>query len=608
MKLELSDQAIEPLEERESIEQRVAQSLRALIVAGQLPEGTQLVQRELAARLGVSQTPVRASLSRLEREGFVAVGSTGRAFVSRLTREDFEEIYAARLGLEGLAARLGAEAVGAEELAGMRKTLDRLERAATKQDIDAYLALRWEFYGTCYRASGRRRLVEEVERLYWRSERYNRIVLSTAQRFQESLGRYAGLLRELRGERRARGRARRPRQPALGGRQRRGRASVRGGVQVVSVAVQELRDALVEALGEGDARVSDGDSERDLHAEDITFHKPRRPDLVVYPSSTEDVSRVLAIASERRVAVTPFGAGSSLEGHVIPSPGRHQPRSLADEPDRRDRRRGSQRDRAGGRDANAARARGGRARALLPGRSRRRRDARRHGRDERGRDDDDPLREDARQRARARGRAPRRDGRPDRQPSAKDVRRLRPDEPARRVGGDARGDHRGARPPVRDPGAHRRAAHLLPVGRGGLPDGRRGRRGRLGRVTARAARRLDARGDQRLPRLGLPRGPVPARRGCGHRGHGRGRPGARARAGRGGGGDRGRRRARPDRQGQAVGGPARRGLRDGRSLAGAARARHGHLRPRLRAGRRGRVRPRRGGAPRLQGVHPRPCR
>ena len=183
--------AIEPLEERESIEQRVAQSLRALIVAGQLPEGTQLVQRELAARLGVSQTPVRASLGRLEREGFVAVGSTGRAFVSRLTREDFEEIYAARLGLEGLAARLGAEAVGPKELASMRKTLGKLERAAAEQDVDAYLALRWEFYGTCYRASSRRRLVEEVERLYWRSERYNRLVLSTAQRFQESLGRYS---------------------------------------------------------------------------------------------------------------------------------------------------------------------------------------------------------------------------------------------------------------------------------------------------------------------------------------------------------------------------------------------------------------------------------
>src|ERR671910_3468092 len=183
--------SIEPLEERESIEQRVAQSLRALIVAGQLPEGTQLVQRDLALQLGVSQTPVRASIGRLEREGFVAVGSTGRAYVSRLTREDFEEIYAARLGLEGLAARLGAEAVGPKELASMRETLGRLERAAADRDVDAYLALRWEFYGTCYRASGRRRLVEEVERLYWRSERYNRLVLATAQRFQESLGRYA---------------------------------------------------------------------------------------------------------------------------------------------------------------------------------------------------------------------------------------------------------------------------------------------------------------------------------------------------------------------------------------------------------------------------------
>ena len=65
------------------------------------------MQRDLAQRLGVSQTPVRIGLSELEREGLVEVGETGRALVSRLTREDLEEIYAARLGLEGLAARVG---------------------------------------------------------------------------------------------------------------------------------------------------------------------------------------------------------------------------------------------------------------------------------------------------------------------------------------------------------------------------------------------------------------------------------------------------------------------------------------------------------------------
>jgi len=188
------DVPLYPLGKRQSIEQRVAQSLRGLIVTGHLKEGTPLVQRELAARLGVSQTPIRAGLSQLEREGFVALGPTGRAVVNRLTREDFEEIYAARYGLEGLAARVGAEAVGADELARMREYLAALRDAARAQDVDTYLGLRWDFYGTCYRAGGRPRLVDEVERLYHRSERYNRIVLSTPRRFRESVGRYAAFL------------------------------------------------------------------------------------------------------------------------------------------------------------------------------------------------------------------------------------------------------------------------------------------------------------------------------------------------------------------------------------------------------------------------------
>ena len=80
-----------------------------------------------------------------------------------------------------------------------------------------------------------------------------------------------------------------------------------------------IRDALVQEL---DARrVSDGDSERDLHAADLTFHAPVRPDLVVYAETTADVVRVLELADEHRIPVTPYAAGSSLEGHVIPVQG-----------------------------------------------------------------------------------------------------------------------------------------------------------------------------------------------------------------------------------------------------------------------------------------------
>jgi len=175
---------------RESVEDRVAQALRELIVTGQLPEGTPLVQRDLAERLGVSQTPIRLGLTELERVGLVEVGETGRAMVSRLTREDFEEIYATRLGLEGLAARVGVAAIGPAELARMRSLLTELERLGREQDVDGYLRVRWEFHATCYEAAGRPRLLAEVERLFWRAERYNRIVLSSRERFKQSVANY----------------------------------------------------------------------------------------------------------------------------------------------------------------------------------------------------------------------------------------------------------------------------------------------------------------------------------------------------------------------------------------------------------------------------------
>ncbi|MBS1877933.1 MAG: FAD-binding protein [Actinobacteria bacterium] len=70
-----------------------------------------------------------------------------------------------------------------------------------------------------------------------------------------------------------------------------------------------------------DGAVSTGDSDRTLHSEDLTFHRPHRPDVVVFARTTTDVSQVLRFADDHRVPVVPFGAGSSLEGHVIPIEG-----------------------------------------------------------------------------------------------------------------------------------------------------------------------------------------------------------------------------------------------------------------------------------------------
>jgi D-lactate dehydrogenase (cytochrome) len=71
----------------------------------------------------------------------------------------------------------------------------------------------------------------------------------------------------------------------------------------------------------GSERMSIGESVLDLHGKDESFHERRRPDVVVWPIRTEEISQILKMAHERRIPVTPWGAGTSLEGNPIPVKG-----------------------------------------------------------------------------------------------------------------------------------------------------------------------------------------------------------------------------------------------------------------------------------------------
>lgn len=78
--------------------------------------------------------------------------------------------------------------------------------------------------------------------------------------------------------------------------------------------------ALLEELNKilpGD-QVSINPTVLEQHSKDESYHTPHLPDVVVFPKNEEDVSRIMKFASEREIPVTPFGVGSSLEGHVIP--------------------------------------------------------------------------------------------------------------------------------------------------------------------------------------------------------------------------------------------------------------------------------------------------
>ncbi len=190
-----ADPDIEPLgRDVPTVEQQVTERLRWLIGTGKLPAGSRLRQRQLADQLGVSQTPVRNGLNRLAQDGFVDLDENGRAYASQLTREDLEELTIARIALEGLAARAGAPNVTDAVVKQMKRELREVEDLADRGDTASYLEHRWEFHALCYRTAHRDRLLLKVERLFWAVGRYNVLLLSSPERFEESLGHYRRFL------------------------------------------------------------------------------------------------------------------------------------------------------------------------------------------------------------------------------------------------------------------------------------------------------------------------------------------------------------------------------------------------------------------------------
>ena len=108
----------------------VAALIREMIITGELAAGVQLRQRDLAQRFGVSQTPVREAMRRLESEGLV-VGDTHRGFtVVEADDGPVEENFQIRAALESLGASLAARKIDEQGLATLQALNDRMRTLA----------------------------------------------------------------------------------------------------------------------------------------------------------------------------------------------------------------------------------------------------------------------------------------------------------------------------------------------------------------------------------------------------------------------------------------------------------------------------------------------
>lgn len=172
----------------------VAQRLRALIIDGRLPPGTNLRLAPMADQLGVSIMPVREAFRLLEAERLVVVTPRRGAVVAELSIDDIEETYAVRVALEGLAARHATERLSAADLADINALFDNMARAKDDNDLRAFIAADRAFHSRLYASSGRDHLVRMISELESRSQRYGPYVYGAWQPLDIALRAHRPLL------------------------------------------------------------------------------------------------------------------------------------------------------------------------------------------------------------------------------------------------------------------------------------------------------------------------------------------------------------------------------------------------------------------------------
>lgn len=144
----------------------VCAMLRELIISGEFSPSEPLRQRDLALRFGVSQTPVREALRRLESEGLVSNDPHRGATVSESRSGAVEDNAQIRASLEPLGARLAARAVTKEQLDNLRRLNEQI--TALSEGDRAYGALNREFHFSIYQAAASPMLLSMM-RLLWQA-------------------------------------------------------------------------------------------------------------------------------------------------------------------------------------------------------------------------------------------------------------------------------------------------------------------------------------------------------------------------------------------------------------------------------------------------------
>lgn len=175
-----------------SLADQVFKKLETDILSGKYQRGESLTESRLSVELGVSRTPIREALRRLEQEHLIEEASKG-VIVVGISEKDLADIFEIRNALEGKAAALAAENYTEGQIDILREALEFQEFYLSKHDADRIKSMDSQFHETIYKMSGSTVLYDVLMPLHKKILKYRKASVSNNSRAENSVAEHRAI-------------------------------------------------------------------------------------------------------------------------------------------------------------------------------------------------------------------------------------------------------------------------------------------------------------------------------------------------------------------------------------------------------------------------------
>lgn len=170
-----------------TLRERILETIRDAIMSGALKPGEKVAEPELAARFGISRTPIREAFRQLESEGYLSVVPRKGALVASFSAKDVEEFYAIKSILEGYAARKACSLLTTREINKLEGINEKLREIAAEGDVRHFFRVHNSFHDLFIKGAGNDKLHDMIAALLKKFQRLRLASLSKPGRMLMSV-------------------------------------------------------------------------------------------------------------------------------------------------------------------------------------------------------------------------------------------------------------------------------------------------------------------------------------------------------------------------------------------------------------------------------------